>query len=473
MELLSNSSHIIQEDTILTENRSTLSRRSFLKVMGAGAGATALLAACAPAGAPAGGGDAPAAANTPIEFLAWGDVADNPAWEALANGFVEQNPDHEVSITGVPDPGNNFYTKLQTMIAGGTPPHIASFQGWEWQTYADRDILVSVDDMVESEGLQAMYPDAATIEVSTRRNGSRYLIPLQMATMVMFYAKQPFDDAGIPYPTDDWTIEDFLAIAEQLTDTSGDQKMFGYQANGNWVRDIHWIRAAGVQEFDELVDPKTAMFDQQEVIDTVQLFAQDVYYSMGISPTAADMEGGANTIDTGNAAMKYEGAWYFGRLNSPALREEGKEVEFDVVMMPQGADGSRPHRGWSEGVAIPVSDNSEAGLAFGSYMGSAEGNKVFSEITGRLPNSVELLESFWIPTIEEVFGVQNGAAFLNAFSNSEVDVIGGVTRTQMWTQVVKPTGYDPLTNDSATAADVMPAVNEGVQALLDEYWASQ
>ncbi|MBV7330291.1 hypothetical protein KFU94_18985 [Chloroflexi bacterium TSY] len=165
--------------------------------------------------------------------------------------------------------------------------------------------------------------------------------------------------------------------------------MFGYQANGNWVRDIHWIRAAGAQEFDELVDPKTAMFDDPIIIETVQLFAQDVYFKMGISPTAADMEGGANTIDTGNAAMKYEGAWYFGRLDSPSLREEGKEVDFDVVMMPQGADGSRPHRGWSEGVAVPATDKAEAGWAFASYMGGLEGNKVFSELTGRLPNSSE------------------------------------------------------------------------------------
>lgn len=450
-----------------------LSRRRFLALTGAASASTLLLAAC-PAAAPAGdSGTGATAAETEIEFLAWGDVADDPAWATLRDNFNGQGSGVTVNVTGVPDPGNNFYTKLQTMYAGGTPPNIASFQGWEWQTYADRGLLAPIDDWVADAGLEGMYPDANTIEVSTKREGSRYLIPLQMATMVMFYAKKPFDEAGIDYPTDDWTMADFLEIAEALTDTSGESKMFGYQANGNWVRDIHWIRAAGVQEFDELVDPKTAMFDQPEIVETLQLFAQDVYYSMGISPTAADMEGGANTIDTGNAAMKYEGAWYFGRLNSPALREEGKEVEFDVVMMPKGADESRPHRGWSEGVAIPATDKAEAAWQFAAYMGGSEGNKIFSELTGRLPNSVELLESFWIPTIAERFGVQNGAAFLNAFSNSEVDVIGGVTRTQMWTEVVKPVGYDPLTNNSASAADVMAAVNEGVQTLLDDHWSAQ
>ncbi|MEM7128370.1 MAG: extracellular solute-binding protein [Chloroflexota bacterium] len=450
-----------------------LSRRKFLALSGVAGASMALLAACpAPAGAPAGGGGA-AAEDTAIEFLAWGDVADDPAWSTLVDNFNGQGQGITVSATGVPDPGSNFYTKLQTMVAGGTPPHIASFQGWEWQTYADRDLLAPIDEWVADAGLDNIYPETNTIEVSTKRNGSRYLIPLQMATMVMFYAKAPFDEAGLDYPTDDWTMEDFFSMAEALTNTEGDNKMFGYQANGNWVRDIHWIRAAGAQEFDELVDPTTANFDDPTIVETVQTFAQDVYYAMGISPTIADMEGGANTIDTGNAAMKYEGAWYFGRLDSPSLREEGKEIDFDVVMMPQGADESRPHRGWSEGVAVMATDSAEAAWQFAAYMGGQDGNKIFSELTGRLPNSPELLESFWIPTIQERFGVENGAAFLNAFQTSEVDVIGGVTRTQFWTEAVKPIGYDPLTNNSATAAEVMPAVNEAAQALLDEYWANQ
>jgi len=454
-----------------------MSRRQFLTLAGSTGAAMALLAACpAPSPAPAGdGGGAAGGSADPItlEFLAWGDIADNPAWETLTDMFLENNDGVEVNITGVADPGNNFYTKLQTMIAGGTPPHVSSFQGWEWQTYADRDLLAPVDDYIEADGLTAPYPEGVnTIEVSTKRNGKRYLIPLQLATMVMFYARKPFDEAGIDYPTDDWTMEDFLGIAEQLTDTSGDNKMYGLEANGNWVRDIAYIRGTGEQEFDELVDPRVSQFNQPAIAEMVQLVASDVYHKMGIAPTEADMSGGANTIDTGNAAMKYEGAWYFGRLNSPELREEGKEVEFDVVRMPAAADGNRPHRGWSEGLAVNMTDQVDMAWAFASSMATEEGNKVFSEMTGRIPNSFDLVESFWIPTIEEKFGVKNGMAFMEAFKQSEVDVIGGVTRTQMWSEVVKPVAWDLLTAGDATAEEVLPAVDEGVQAMLDEYWAN-
>jgi multiple sugar transport system substrate-binding protein len=454
------------------------SRRRFLKLAGMGTAAAAFLAACpapqAPSGQPGGeGAAAPAQAAVEIQFLAWGDTSDIPAWDKLSALYMERNPNVTVNVTTVADPNANFYPKLQTMLAGGTPPHVSSFQGWEWQAFADKGVLAPIDEFVQRDNFTAPYPEGvATIEVSTVRNGKRYLIPLQMGTMVMFYAKKPFDEAGIPYPTDDWTLEEFLDIAQKLTNLEGENRMYGYQANGSWFRDISWIRGTGKQEFDTLVDPHKAQFNQPEIVDMVQLVAYDVFHTLKISPTQADLAGGANTIDTGNAAMKYEGPWYFPRLNSPELRAENKQVEFDVVLMPIAADETRPHRGWSEGIALPNSDNVEAAWEFASFMGGEEGDKIYAETTGRIPNSFELVESFWIPTVKERFGVENGKAFLEAFKRSEVDVIGGIPRSKMWSEVVKPTGWDPMLNGSATAAEVLPQVDEGLQAMLDEYWAS-
>jgi multiple sugar transport system substrate-binding protein len=465
-----------------------MSRRDFLMLGGQGALAAAVLVSCAPApatpapaAAPAEKAQEPAPTQAPpakeavtLDFLAWGDPADIDAWDKLSTLYMEKNPNVTVKVTSVADPNANYYPKLQTAIAGGTPPHVASFQGWEWQIYADNGVLEPIDDLIARDNFTAPYSEEIpSVEVSTVRAGKTYLIPLQLATMVMFYAKKHFDEAGIAYPTDDWTMEDFMGMAEKLTDTSGDFKKFGYQANGNWFRDIHWIRSTGQQEFDELVDPKKAQFSQPEIVEMLQLVAYDVYHTMKIAPTPADMEGGSNTIETGNVAMKYEGPWFFGRLNSPDLREQGKQVDFDVVLMPKGADADRPHRGWAEGVALPKSDNLEEAWAFARFMAGDEGDKIYSETTGRIPNSLGLIENFWIPTIEERFQVKNGQAFIEAFKRSEVDVVGGVPRSKMWSEIVKPAGYDPLLGGSATAAEVLPKVDAELQKLLDEYWASK
>jgi multiple sugar transport system substrate-binding protein len=467
------------EENKMATTQQGLSRRRFLGLVGGGSAAAFQLAACpAPAPAPTaseGGGEAaaPAAAPVTLEFLAWGDVADLPAWDQISALYMERNPNVNVKVTPISDPNANFYTALQTAIAGGAPPDISSFQGWEWQTYADSGVLANVDDYVARDGRGSLYPEGVNgVEVSTKRDGKTYLIPTQLGTMVMFYAKPVFDAAGMAYPTDDWTMEEFLDMARKLTDLSGETKTYGLQANGSWFRDIHWIRSTGKQEFDSLGDPKTAMFNQPEIVEMLQLMASDVYYADQISPTPADLSGGSNAFQTGNVGMKYEGAWFFPQMNSPELRDAGAAVPFDVVLMPKGADESRPHRGWAEGIALPKSDNLDAAWDLANFITSEEGNKIYSAQTGRLPNTFDLIENFWIPTIKERFQVENGKAFLEAFKRSEVDVVGGVPRSKMWNEVVKPIGYDPMTGGSASAAEVLPKVDEALQAMLDEYWAS-
>ncbi|MCJ7701210.1 MAG: extracellular solute-binding protein [Anaerolineales bacterium] len=454
------------------------SRRDFLRLGGLSASAV-VLASCAPKAEE----EVPAEAEAPmveepaapepveIEFLAWGDNADIPAWEQLSKNYMEMNPNVTVNVTAVADPGNNMYPKLQTMVAGGSPPDVSSFQGWEWQTYADKDLLAPIDAWIERDNFTGPYPDGnQTVEDSTMRNGKRYLIPLQAGTMVMFYLKEPFDEAGLPYPTDDWTFEEFLEIADKLTTGEGDTKKYGLQANGSWFRDIAYIRSTGKQEFDTLIDPKKIQFNQPEIVDIIQLMAQDVFYSMGVAPSPADLSGGANTFQVGSCAMKYEGAWFFPNMNSPELREDGAELPFDVVLMPKYKDEARPHRGWSEGVVVMNGDKAEDAWGFASYMGGDEGDKIYSEVTGRIPGNFNAIQSFWIPMIEEKFGVKNGQAFVTAFNSSEVDVVGGVPRSKMWSEIVKPEGYDPLMNNSATAAEVLPKVDEALQVLVDEYW---
>lgn len=475
-----------------------MSRRQFLVLGGTGL-VTLVAASCggtsAPTSAPAapakeaakapasGGAAAPTAGNAAapapakvqgtVEFMAWGEQADVPAWDKLAQTFMERNSGVKVNVTSVADPGNNMYPKFQTAIAGGTPPNLAGFQGWEWQVYADKGVLAPVDDYIARDKFTWAYPtEFTTVDQSCRRKGKTYLVPTQVATMVMFYSKKVFDDAGVKYPTDDWTFDEFVEMAKKLTNTSGAAKKFGFQPNGNWYRDIGFIVLTGKREFDNIIDPKKAQFNQPEIVKMVQTVASDVIYNLKVAPSASDTQGGANTINTGNCALKYEGPWFFPQLNSPDLRNQKKEVAFDVVMMPKGADTKRTHRGWSEGVILPKSNNQDAAWAFASFMAGEEGNKTYSELSGRIPNNPKLIESFWLPTIKERFGVTNGKAFLEALKNTQIDVVSGVPRSKMWSEVVKPVGWDPVVAGTKKAEEVMPEVDKKLNALLDDYWKS-
>lgn len=454
-----------------------LSRRDFLRVAGTGMGAMLVLAACpAPGVAPQAGGaaagsSAPAAETAALTVMAFGEP-DQPAYAALAEAYMQRDANVKVEAVFLPN-DESYYATLQTQYAGGSNPSLASMQGWGYQLFADNQAIAGVNALRERDDFNDAWADSEAIRQYTERNGDTFLIPMQLATMVMFYAKKLFDEAGVAYPTDDWTWEDFLGIAEQLTKTEGDKKQWGYQANGNWFRDIHWIRGTGAQEFDSLVDPKKSQFAQPEIVEIVQLVASDFYHKLGISPKPADLDSGAGGIEAGQSAMKYEGPWWFPRMVTPKLREEGKALDFDVVLMPKQADGERPHRGWAEGLVIFANAPLDAAWEFVKFAAGEEGQKIFSEKTGRVPNNYNLVESFWAPTVKENHGLTNTQAFLTAFGKGEADIISGLPRSQYWNEVVKPVGWDPLVGGSASAAEVLPKVDEGVQKLLDDYWASK
>lgn len=457
-----------------------LSRRAFLKFAGGGTAMLALAACAAPAAAPAApastgstesSGDAAAPAVEPVALsvMAFGQ-ADHPAYQAIADAY---NAATGSTVEAVFLPNDeSYYATLQAQYAGGSNPDLASMQGWGFQLFADNGVIAPLNALRERDGFDYAWMDAPPIHESTERNGDTYLIPMQIATMVMFYARKLFDDAGVAYPTDDWTMEEFLDIATQLTKTEG-AKQWGYQANGNWFRDIHWIRGTGKQEFDQIIDPKTATFNQPEIVEIVQLIAHDVYHTLGISPKPADLEGGSGGINSGQSAMKYEGPWWFPSMVTPEMRDNGTAIDFDVVLMPKQQDEARPHRGWAEGLVIFNSAPQDGAWDFAKFASGEEGQRIFSEITGRIPNNAELIDSYWAPLVQEKFGLTNTGAFLAAFQNGESDVVSGLPRTQYWNEVVKPVGWDPLIAGSANAADVLPQVDAGVQKILDDYWAAQ
>jgi multiple sugar transport system substrate-binding protein len=56
---------------------------------------------------------------------------------------------------------------------------------------------------------------------SGEKKGGIYGMPYGADTVVQFYNKKHFDEAGLKYPTGDWTFEDQVAVAEKLTKRDG------------------------------------------------------------------------------------------------------------------------------------------------------------------------------------------------------------------------------------------------------------
>ena len=66
-----------------------------------------------------------------------------------------------------------------------------------------------------------------TIEQLTTDDGNFYAVPFRSDFWVLYYNKDLFDKAGVEYPSNDLTMEDYDALARKMTSGSGDTKVYG------------------------------------------------------------------------------------------------------------------------------------------------------------------------------------------------------------------------------------------------------
>ncbi|MCB0065437.1 MAG: extracellular solute-binding protein [Caldilineaceae bacterium] len=139
----------------------SLSRRALLKLMGA-ASAGAALVACTPVGpnaAPAAeGGAAPAVEKTLVRFWnVWGAAREELMNQIVAN-FEEEHPD--ITVQNLVQPFEGRAENLFAALASNDPPEVLMATRAEILKFASENSIVSISDMVASEGLDlnVFYP---------------------------------------------------------------------------------------------------------------------------------------------------------------------------------------------------------------------------------------------------------------------------------------------------------------------------
>lgn len=152
----------------------------------------------------------------------------------LAEAFHKENPDIEVQVRDLRDlTEDKSYQDLVTDLefsrrlaesadvvpVGSFYRGINLYDGIRLGLLYDLRPFLAQDPVLES----LFIPQA--IEALTWQ-GALYGLPWSFYVPLMVYNEQLFDDAGVPYPTEDWTWDDFLSTAQALTDRSKKQVSF-------------------------------------------------------------------------------------------------------------------------------------------------------------------------------------------------------------------------------------------------------
>jgi multiple sugar transport system substrate-binding protein len=195
--------------------------------------------------------------------------------EYLARRYMEENPDVYVNLMLASDP----YAKLQVMIAGRTAPDV-TWMGVGWQQFAAA--LMPLDERVNNDPEVGPKNFSPTVWESVKWKGTLYALPTSAQTAVMYYNKDLFDDAHIPYPTADWTWDDMVRIAKALThDDNGDGMIDRHGVQLQFVYEIPFIQYPG-----PIADPewREATVDNPVTVAILESY-RDLIYKHRVMPT--------------------------------------------------------------------------------------------------------------------------------------------------------------------------------------------
>ena len=293
--------------------KKAISRRSFLKSIATlTAGTLALpplLAACTTPVAPATGGDDAGSAPVELSFMTWwiSPLVIGAAVELAVAQFNENHADINVTIDPNPGSPDAQLQKWQTMLAAGTPPDVTLMRPHFHTAFASRGALLQIDDYLDNE------PDIQRADFWPQTlnrlswDGKLWGLAAEIWFSFQFLNVDLFEAAGVDLPDDDWTWDDYLAIATQLTPADEADRQFGSGPLDGWW--VEMVRSWGGEVLN--AEENTCVVNVEPGPDAIQWIA-DLNLVHGVAPSAENLadQNVASLFETGRVGMYEVANWY-------------------------------------------------------------------------------------------------------------------------------------------------------------------
>ncbi|WP_062217901.1 sugar ABC transporter substrate-binding protein [Streptomyces sp. NBRC 109706] len=375
-----------------------MSRRTLLRGFGGLAGLGALTAC---GGGTSSGGASGSGDSGHLRVSVWGGEGEEEAYGARLGVVTEQYSDITTKLEVYPN--DAYAQKVQTIISGGSGLDLMQVAE-EVHVYSSKNQLLPLDELLDEAGIDLDALVGRTRADIYRYEGQTYAIPDRSGSIILFYNRAHFDAAGVDHPTADWTWDDLVAAATELTDPGAGR--WGFGGVTSYHQWWSFVYQNGGRILDEEGRPTV---NSDAAVEALQ-FCGDLALRLGIAPTAeqlANFAGGEASGTTlfaaGNASMNLSGFW-----NVPGLLEGG-EIDFDVAPIWRGPTGIQAVAPYGSAFAIPRnSKNQRAAFSALQVLSSPAGQEYYAVTGGDVPANLE---------------VQNGETFLQpAWADRPVNI---------------------------------------------------
>lgn len=250
--------------------------------------------------------------------------------QSVVDAFVAANPNYKVTVLNY-DPVT-YDQKLLADIAGGTLPDIFVSADVFAKPFFDAGLTADLQPLADAAGFDLNTFDPNFLALS-QVDGKVGFLPRGADVVVTYYNKRIFDEAGVPYPTTDWTYDDLMAISEKLTKKDPDGTVTQYAVSAGYTWWAYWVPMVVAEGGKILSDDGTeAVFNSPEGLKAWNYIFTGLQNGWFTPPSVQKTLGGDYVaFQTGKAAMTFT-----VRALTPTFRAQLVD-DWDVELVPQGS----------------------------------------------------------------------------------------------------------------------------------------
>jgi multiple sugar transport system substrate-binding protein len=309
--------------------RKTLSRRDFLKTAAAAGGGVFVF------GVAPGIAQRRALAQDQVTLTIghhW-DLPFQPRQDEWDRMFQEQNPD--ITLDNIYNTWGDHNNIVPTWAAANQLPDIIYVHGSRAYPWAREGILINLQAYAEADeefDLDGIFEEALRLY---RYEGDVHSIPYDHGPIILGYNKTMFDEVGLEYPAEDWTMDDFREAAIALTIPGQRWGYCGYYETINLGNEpgVAHLGPWGGATFND--DETGLLLDTDESREALNFWFSLMHDEKAIPDAAEAASFAAGIRTTGLAGMLGLATW-----GTPELTDFAT-YEWDVAPWPEGPAGRR------------------------------------------------------------------------------------------------------------------------------------
>jgi multiple sugar transport system substrate-binding protein len=271
----------------------------------------------------------------------------------IITAFEEANPGITVEVDSAPFA--DYFTLLTTDIISGDAPDVFELNFENFESFAANGSLM---DLSANAGDAPYYPRALA---AFQYEGKQYALPESFSTVLLYYNQDLFDQAGLEYPTADWTWDDAETAALAIRALGDD--VWGLYTPIQFHEFYKKAAQQGdCQFFNE--DETESLINSAGCVEALQSMVN--FVDAGVIPSQADLSGisDAELFANGKLGMWVTGTWMFSALDSA-------DFTWDVQIEPM--INQHASHFFSNAVAVSATtDQAEAATKLALFLTSSQ-----------------------------------------------------------------------------------------------------